>query len=88
MPQLPSMKKRLRQSRKLRVHNIWRREQMRSTLRAYETALAGGDAAEIAAATAAAHKSLDKAVKQGIMKANTASRRKARMSRMAAAASK
>lgn len=87
MPQLPSMKKRLRQSRKLRVHNIWRREQMRSTLRAYETALAGGDAAEIAAATAAAHKSLDKAVKQGIMKPNTASRRKARMARMAAAAS-
>lgn len=81
------MKKRLRQSRKLRVHNIWRREQMRSTLRAYETALAGGDAAEIASATAAAHKSLDKAVKQGIMKANTVSRRKARMARMAAAAS-
>lgn len=81
------MKKRLRQSRKLRVHNIWRREQMRSTLRAYETALAGGDAAEIAAATAAAHKCLDKAVKQGIMKANTVSRRKARMARLAAAAS-
>ncbi len=87
MPQLPSMKKRLRQSQKRRVHNIWRKEQMRDALRAYEAAVAAGDSAEIASAMATAHKALDKALKQGILKPNTVARRKARMARIAAARS-
>jgi small subunit ribosomal protein S20 len=80
------MKKRLRQSRKLRVHNIWRREAMRDAVRAFEQAVADGDAAGISTTMSEAQRAIDKAAKQGLIRANTASRRKARLAKMAKAA--
>ena len=68
------------------MHNIWRREMMRDAIRAFEQAVADGDAAGIATTMSEAQKCIDKAVKQGLIKANTASRRKARLAKMAKAA--
>ncbi len=55
---------------------------MREAIKAFEKAVEQGDSQQTAEALSHAQKCLDKAVKHGIIKSNTASRRKARLARM------
>ncbi len=82
MPQRPSSKKRLRQSIRRRVRNLGRMKQMKVAVRAFTDAVAVGNAEEIKQAFIQAQKSIDKAEKRGILNANTASRRVARLDKI------
>ena len=86
MPLTASRKKSLRQSQTRKVRNLGRKRAMKEAVKAVNQALQEGDADQIAAAVTHAQKCIDKAVKQGLIKQNTASRRKAQMARRSAAA--
>ena len=81
MPISASAKKSLRVSDRKRVINDARRKTMRETVK-FVVKLAGEDKAEAKKKLAEAYKALDKAVKRGVIKKNTASRKKSRLSRM------
>ena len=70
-------KKALRQSHRRKAMNLKRKSAMRATLKAARTATKGDTAA-----LSAAYKAIDKALKRGIIKKNTAARRKAKVSRL------
>ena len=70
-------KKAHRQSLRKRAMNITRKEAIRATNKVARTAPKGD-----VAALAAAYKAIDKALKRGILKKNTAARRKAKVSRL------
>lgn len=74
-------KKAYRQSLRKREMNIARKSAVRLTIKAARTAPKGDKAA-----LAAAYKAIDKALKRGIIKKNTAARRKAKVSRLLKAA--
>ncbi len=81
MPISASAKKSLRVSDRKRVINDARRKTMRETVKSV-VKLAGEDKAAAKKKLAEAYKALDKAVKRGVIKKNTASRKKSRLSRM------
>ena len=81
------MKKNLRQSQRRRARNLIRKRAMKDAVKAFEKAVGEGDAEQTAAAFSHAQKCIDKAVRDGIIKTNTAARRKARLAGMAAAQS-
>ena len=70
-------KKAHRQSLRKKVYNDARKKAMRETIKAARTA-AKGDAATLAAA----YQAIDKAFKRGIIKKNTAARRKAKVAKL------
>jgi small subunit ribosomal protein S20 len=70
-------KKAHRQARRRRVANIERKDAMRAALKGARTAPKGDQKA-----LAAAYKAIDKALKRGIIKKNTASRRKANVAKL------
>ncbi|MDP4020693.1 MAG: 30S ribosomal protein S20 [Candidatus Adlerbacteria bacterium] len=72
-----SAKKAHRQSLRRRTLNDARKEALRGVLKATRSAQKGDKAA-----LAAAYKAIDKAHKRGLIKKNTASRRKAKVARM------
>ncbi|HYF12868.1 MAG TPA: 30S ribosomal protein S20 [Candidatus Paceibacterota bacterium] len=72
-----SAKKAHRQSIRRRKMNDARRASLRNALKGVRTAQKGDKAA-----LAAAYKAIDKALKRGLIKKNTAARRKAKVSRM------
>ncbi len=76
-----SAKKALRSSEKKRVFNLRRvramREVMKETIRLAEA----GDSAKASELLPKAYKAIDKAAKRGIIKANTASRKKSRLTK-------
>ena len=74
-------KKAYRQSLRKREMNIARKGAVRLTIKAARTAPKGDKAA-----LSAAYKAIDKALKRGIIKKNTAARRKAKVSRLLAPA--
>ena len=80
-----SAKKAIRSSEKKRVFNIRRKKALHDTTRELQKAVAGGDKAAAAKLLPAAFKAVDKAKKRGVIKANTASRKKARLARLLAA---
>jgi small subunit ribosomal protein S20 len=81
MPNIKSAEKRVRQSAKRREINRAARSKV-GTVRglAFES-VTKGDKAEAAKLLAAYASTLDKAAKKGVIKANTAKRRKARLAR-------
>ena len=74
-----SAKKAYRQSLRRKVFNDARKDALRGALKTVRTAKKGD-----AAALAAAYQAIDKAQKRGIIKKNTAARRKAKVARMLA----
>ena len=81
MPILASAKKSLRVSERKRVVNDARRKTMREAVKNV-TKLAKGSKDEAKKNLSLAYQAIDKAVKRGVMKKNTASRKKSRLSKM------
>lgn len=77
-----------RASLKKYVFNTRRKKAMRSTVREVRSALTGGDSAAAATGMAAAYQAIDKAAKRGVIKKNTAARKKSRLALALAKAGK
>mgnify|MGYP005854220519 CR=1 FL=1 len=75
-----SAKRVIRASEKKRVFNIRRMRTMRNILKEIRKAVSEGKVAEAQAKLPEAYKAIDKAAKRGVIKKNTASRKKSRLS--------
>lgn len=78
MPNLQNAKKALRVSARKRVMNDKRRKALKETVKSVN-ATKGSDQKTSAASLAKAYQAIDKAAKRGIIKKNTASRKKSRI---------
>ena len=83
MPITKSAKKAIRASARKRVFNLARQENLKEAIKALK--LASKDKKEISKALADAYQAIDKAAKRGIIKKNTASRKKSQMVKIAKA---
>ncbi len=81
MPNIKSAKKRVRLSRAANESNRMAKSVLKTTLKKFEAAVAAGNAAETDSAYKAAVKTIDQAVKKGILHKNTAARRKSSITR-------
>ena len=81
MPISASAKKSLRVSDRKRVINDARRKAMREAVKSV-TKISKTDKAGAKEKLSTAYQAIDKAVKRGVIKKNTASRRKSKLSRM------
>ncbi len=79
MPITAGAKKALRASFKKQVFNTRRKRAMHDAIKAVASAKTKADAEKT---VTAAYKAIDKAAKRGVIKKNTASRKKARVARM------
>lgn len=77
-----SQQKRDRQAIVNRARNRAVRSELKTRARQVEEAAAGGDREEIKKALRAAQKRIDQAVAKGVLKKNTAGRRKAKLERL------
>ncbi len=78
MPNIKSAKKRMRSSEKQRIGNMAVKSAVRTARRKTGDALAAGNVEESTAAVRDYSSALDKAAKRGVIKKNTAIRRKKR----------
>ncbi len=74
-----SAKKAIRSSAKKRVFNLRRKDAMRDTTKAFTKALAARDVAEAEKLLPKVYAAIDKASKRGVIKDNTANRKKSRV---------
>lgn len=81
MPITKSAKKALRNSRRKRAFNLRNKDSMLRSIKSVKRA-ATTSKAEALKALSAAYKQLDKAAKKGVIKKNTASRKKSRLAKM------
>ena len=77
-----SAKKALRSSARKRVFNMRRKEMMKGVVKEIKKLAEGGKATEATALLPKAYKAIDKAAKRGVIKANAASRKKSRLTRL------
>ena len=63
-----------------RVHNVRRTRSMNDAVKQYRTLASAGKKAEAVTALSSAYQAIDKAAKRGVIKQNTASRKKSRLS--------
>jgi small subunit ribosomal protein S20 len=82
MPIIQAQKKSVRQSEKRKVFNDRRRRAMRLAIKQVKEFVAGKNYKEANELLPTAQKAIDKAVKRGIIKSNTASRKKAQVAKM------
>lgn len=82
MPIIKANKKSVRQSARRRVFNDRRRRAMRESIKDIKTFAASGQKKEAQALIPTAYKAIDKAVKRGVIKPNTGSRKKSQVSRI------
>ena len=80
MANTPSARKRIRQTEKRTARNAARKSRMRTFIKKVETAIAGGDKDQAAAAFRAAQPELQRAAGKGVIHANTVSRKLSRLS--------
>lgn len=78
-----SAKKAIRVSRKKRVFNLRRIDAMRDATKDLQKAAVAKDAKKAESLLPAAYAAIDKAMKRGVIKPNTAARKKARLVRLA-----
>lgn len=76
MPNIKSAKKRVQLSRVANEKNKMAKSVLRTTLKKFDAAVVSGDAAATDSAYLAAVKTIDQAVKKGILHKNTAARKK------------
>ncbi len=81
MANLQSSKKRIRQNRKREQRNVSARSAMKTAIKKVEEAIAQGDLEGARTRLSEAFSALDSASTRGIIKKNTASRRKAQLAR-------
>ena len=74
-----SAKKAIRASAKKRVYNLRRKNALYGATKSLTQAVAAKDVKKAEALLAAAYKAIDKARKTGVIKANTAARKKSRL---------
>jgi small subunit ribosomal protein S20 len=74
-----SAKKVIRASAKKRVFNLRRREALHDATKEFLKAVAAKDTVAAQKLLPAAYKAIDKAMKRGVIKANTAARKKSRL---------
>ena len=73
-------KKSIRSSERKRVYNIRTVSNMRDVVKTIKKTILAGDGANAKAMLPAAYKAIDKAAKRGVIKGNTADRKKSRLS--------
>jgi len=81
MPIIKSAKKRVRVSTKATVRNSKTKRSLKSAVKAFAAALAGGK--KVSEAHSKAQSELDKAAKKGVMHKNKAARKKSQLARAA-----
>ena len=81
MPNTKSAAKAMRQSAKRRVQNLAKKEAFKKAVKEVRKLIAAGKKSEAAEAIKTAMKTLDKAIKTGIIHKNTASRKKSRLAK-------
>ncbi len=74
-----SAKKANRVAKRRHVFNLRRKAALAAATKSFKKAIAAGDVSGAQALLPAAQKAIDKAEKQGILKGNTADRKKARL---------
>ena len=80
MPIIKSAKKAMRGSVRKQVMNLKRKNTMKSAVKDVKKLLTDKKADEAKKSLAAAYKAIDKAAKRGVIKKNTAARKKSRLS--------
>lgn len=83
MPIIASAKKRVRVAARATARNRQTKRIMRNAIKAFEAAVASGDAKKITSAQAEAQSALDTAVKKNIIHKNKAARKKAALAQVA-----
>ncbi|MFP4355843.1 MAG: 30S ribosomal protein S20 [Phycisphaerae bacterium] len=81
MANRPSSKKRIRQNARRHRLNNWRRDRIKTAVRAFDEAVTAGDAATAGEKLQACYKELDRVAAKGTIHKNQASRRKARLAK-------
>lgn len=84
MPITRSAKKALRGSEKKKVFNLRRKRTMKDSVKGVISLASSKDKKQAETKLSEAYKAIDKAAKNGVIKKNTASRKKARLSKMVA----
>lgn len=79
MPNKPSAKKAIRQSAKRNILNSARKETMKNSVKKIKKLAQANKKDEAKKLVAAAYQAIDKAAKRGIIKKNTANRKKSRL---------
>ncbi len=74
-----SAKKAIRSSGRKRIFNLRRKEALHTTTKAFLKTLAAKDVAGAEKLLPAAYRAIDKAMKRGVIKSNTAARKKSRL---------
>lgn len=80
MPITKGAQKALRSSLRKRVYNTRRRRALNETVKEIRTLIAAGKADDAQKLLPEAYKAIDKAAKRGVIKDNTAARKKSRLS--------
>lgn len=86
MPNIKSAKKRVLVNQKKALRNRMAKSALKTYLKKFEAAVAGGDQSAISASYKMAVKKLDQAVAKGILHKNAAARKKSRLTKKANAA--
>lgn len=81
MPNSASAKKSVRAADRKWVYNERRRRALKSAVKAVSTKVTEGDKKAAEAALPAAYKAIDKAAQRGVIKKNTAARKKSRLTK-------
>jgi small subunit ribosomal protein S20 len=79
MPITKGAEKANRQSKKKHIFNIRRKSTMSDVVKTVNKAVVAGDAAKAKELLPQAYKAIDKAAKRGVIKDNTAARKKSRL---------
>lgn len=82
MPILKGAKKALRASKRKKVYNDRRRAAVKDVTKKLKRLVAQGKGKEAQTLLATTYKALDKAAKTGVIKKNTASRKKSRLTKL------
>lgn len=88
MPITSSAKKAVKVSKRKRLFNVRRQEDMRSVIKQVEKLVKDKKVAEAEKFLPTAYKAIDKAYKRGVIKLNNASRKKSRIVRLIKSAKK
>ncbi len=82
MPIIKSAKKALRSSKRKQVYNLRRVKAMKETVKEVKKLIAGKSKAEAEKLLPKVYQTIDKAAKRGVIKKNTAARKKSRIVKM------
>lgn len=79
MPITKGAEKANRQSKRKRIYNIRRKNTLADVVKSVEKAVVAGDATKAKELLPKAYQAIDKAAKRGVIKDNTAARKKSRL---------